>query len=46
MADMVFGDDLSKREKWFKFFAENPLFWESREFQELDKQREIAYKRI
>jgi len=45
LADMLFGDDLAKRAKWFKLF-ENPLFHENRSFKELYDLREIAYRRI
>jgi len=43
---MIFGDDLKKRDKWFKLFNENPLFIETREFKELYDIRETAYRRI
>ena len=46
LADMTFGDDLEKRDKWFKLFQENPVFWDDRKFELLDDSRKIAYQRI
>jgi len=46
LADMVFGDKLEKRDRWFKLFEENPILWDKRDFELLDDSRELAYQRI
>ena len=45
LRDMLFGDKLEKREKWFKLF-EDPIFATKYRFKDLDEEREIAFKRL
>jgi acyl-CoA oxidase len=42
---MLFGDNIQKRDKWFKFFAENPLFRMQNQGT-IDEQRVLAFDRI
>ena len=45
LRDMLFGDDLRKRDKWRQLFESNPVF--KPRFQiSLDEARDLAYKRI
>ena len=46
LADMLFGDDLKKRDRWAQFVKENPSFWDDRQFNPLYEQRLKAYDRI
>lgn len=45
LRDMLFGDKLEKREKWFKLFDSHPMF-RPKYLMSLDESRELAYKRI
>lgn len=45
LKDMLFGDDLSKRQKWIDLVEKNPIFYPKYNMT-LDEEREIAYKRI
>lgn len=45
LADMLFGDDLAKRQKWIDLIQNNPVFY-PRYNLTLDEEREIAYQRI
>jgi acyl-CoA oxidase len=45
LKDMLFGDNLSKRQKWHDLFANDPVFFPKYDLS-LDEQRDLAYKRI
>lgn len=45
LKDMLFGDDLKKRDKWHKLF-EDPVFHSKYQFNNLDEERELAFKRL
>ena len=45
LRDMMFGDDLKKREKWQNLLDSNPIFHPKYNLS-LDEQRDLAYKRI
>ena len=45
LRDMLFGDKLEKRDKWFKLFESNPIFLPRYDL-DMDQQRELAYQRI
>ena len=42
---MLFGDDLKKRDKWFKLL-EDPVFESKYQFDNLDEERDIAFRRL
>ena len=42
---MLFGDNLQKREKWFKLFGENELF-AMHSLGTTDNQRDLAFERV
>ena len=46
LADMLYGDDLKKRDRWTKFVQETPLMHMDRSFVKLHQQRVDAYDRI
>jgi len=37
LQDMLFGDKLEKREKWFKLFESNPIFGQKHMFKDLQE---------
>ena len=45
LADIIFGDDLKKRDKWFKLL-EDPVFHSRMKFGSLDEERDLAFKRL
>ena len=45
LRDMMFGDDLAKRQKWSDLIDNNPIFYPKYNLT-LDEQRDLAYKRI
>lgn len=45
LKDMLFGDDLKKRDRWFKVF-EDPVFHSKYQFNNLDEERDVAFKRL
>jgi hypothetical protein len=45
LRDLLFADDLTKRQKWFDLIDKNPIFYPVYNIT-LDEQRELAYKRI
>ena len=45
LADIIFGDDLKKRDKWFKLL-EDPVFHSRMKFSSLDEERDLAFKRL
>lgn len=47
LADLLFGDNLTKRDKWAQFIRDNKdLMVDQKEFVGLYREREIAYQRI
>ena len=45
LKDMLFGDNLDKRQKWVDMYSKNPVFHPKYNLT-LDEQRDLAYKRI
>jgi len=45
LRDLLFGDDLSKRQRWFDLMETNPIF-KPKYLMTLDEQRALAYARI
>jgi acyl-CoA oxidase len=45
LKDMLFGDDLKKRDKWHKVL-QDPIFYSKYQFDNLDEERELAFKRL
>jgi len=45
LRDMLFGDDLRKRDRWFKVL-EDPVFASKYKFNNLEEERELAFLRL
>ena len=45
LRDMLFGDKLEKRQKWFDLMGNHPAF-KPKYLMSLDEQRDLAYARI
>ena len=45
LRDMLFGDKLEKRQKWYDLISKNPIFYPKYDLS-FDEQRELAYKMI